>query len=204
MMQNKILNIINFFHLIEELKNVCRSHKTSKYRFESAAEHSWKLAIMALILAPYLDKKIDINKAIKMALIHDIVEVIEGDISIYSLYKDDHKKKQKYLNEKKALKKIIQNLDENNKNLISALWYEFEKNYTHEAKFINALDKLEAQLQQNKIKEIKTLQDLENNKILTKLENLFKFDSFIEKFKNEVLNEASKIRKEFECQLKKK
>ncbi|NGX63735.1 MAG: 5'-deoxynucleotidase YfbR [Candidatus Anoxychlamydiales bacterium] len=195
-MQNQIFNMIKFLHLVEELKCVFRSNKTSIHRQESSAEHSWKLAIMALIAAPYLDKKIDVNRAIKMALIHDIVEIITGDISIRTLYSDKLVKEQKKENEEKAIQEIIKDLDINNRNLLYDLWNEFEKNETYEAQFINALDKLEAQLQQNKIRDIKTLQDLEKNNILKELESFFKFDSFIENFKDEIFQEALTIRKE--------
>ena len=195
-MQNQIFNMIKFLHLVEELKCVFRSNKTSIHRQESSAEHSWKLAIMALIAAPYLDKKIDVNRAIKMALIHDIVEIITGDISIRTLYSDKLVKEQKKENEEKAIQEIIKDLDINNRNLLYDLWNEFEKNETYEAQFINARDKLEAQLQQNKIRDIKTLQDLEKNNILKELESFFKFDSFIENFKDEIFQEALTIRKE--------
>ena len=93
-----------------------------------------------------------------------------------------------------AIQEILKDLDMNIRNELYYLWHEFEENETYEAKFINALDKLEAQLQQNKIQDIKSLIDLENNNIFKKIESCFKFDSFIENFKNEILQEAFKIR----------
>ena len=84
-------NLLLFVHKLENLKNELRHSWTSKDRQESVAEHSWRTSFMILLLIPNLKYKINIKKALMMAIIHDLGEVNIGD---------EH-----YLNDNKARKK---------------------------------------------------------------------------------------------------
>ena len=64
--------IFDFLHKIENLKSTLRYNKTTSGRNESSAEHSWRLALITLIIADELRLSIDVNRAIKIALVHDL------------------------------------------------------------------------------------------------------------------------------------
>ena len=101
--------IFDFLHKIENLKNTLRWNKTSEGRQESTAEHSWRLAIMTLVVAEELKLNIDVNHAIKLALIHDVAEAITGDIDHADIVHGKVTKGQKEELEKDAMQKL-QNL----------------------------------------------------------------------------------------------
>jgi len=140
--------IFDFLHQIENLKNTLRWNKTSNGRQESTAEHSWRLAIMALVVSKELNLKIDINHAIQIALAHDIAEAITGDIDYSNIANGKILKTQKEKLELDAMQKLKKSLPENIGVEIIGLWKEYEECKTEEAKFIKALDKLETTTQQ--------------------------------------------------------
>lgn len=74
---NKILEL---WHYAEGLKLEERAVRLSNGRHESVAEHCWRMAFMVISIAPRLEKKINLERALKMAIIHDISEVEAGDI----------------------------------------------------------------------------------------------------------------------------
>lgn len=86
MISNRIIKQIEFIQEIEKLKLIFRANKTlDAERQENSAEHSWHIALMAVLLIEYTDEqKIDLLKVVKMLLIHDIVEIDSGDINIFS------------------------------------------------------------------------------------------------------------------------
>ncbi len=67
--------IIDFLHEAEKLKTVLRHSWLSSGRRESVAEHSWRMAFMAMLMHPYLEKEVDVLKSIKLTLVHDLVEI---------------------------------------------------------------------------------------------------------------------------------
>ncbi len=140
-MQKLLNQQLDFLFEIDKLKSINRQtnliHKEE--RFENSAEHSWHLAIYVIILSEYSDEKIDVLKAIKMALIHDLVEIDAGDYFCY----DKTKLKEKQLKERKAAKRIFNMLPEHQRNQYFELWNEFENCETKEAKFVSNLDKLQ-------------------------------------------------------------
>ena len=83
-------NYIDFLNVIEKLKCNTRHSWTSSGRQESVAEHSWRLAVMAMLCADEYPT-LDINKVIKMCLIHDFGEAITGDIPAFLKNDDDEK-----------------------------------------------------------------------------------------------------------------
>ncbi len=125
---------------IDKLKNIFRQTLISdKSRNENDAEHSWHMAMYAIILEEYAPKDIDILKVIKMALIHDIIEIYAGDTFLY----DEQMTKSKEKREKEAAKKIYSILPSDQYNEIKSIWEEFEKKETKEAIFCSTLDRIQ-------------------------------------------------------------
>lgn len=141
-MKNEIINILNFLRKIEKLKTITRHSKTSSGRKESAAEHSWRASIIAILLYKYFPH-VDILKVIKMCLYHDLGEIIEGDIPAF--YKKENDEKKEYDN----LVKLLEDIDLDIKNEILDIINEFNQKKTGEAKLATAIDKLEGIIQHN-------------------------------------------------------
>lgn len=108
-------------------------------RRENDAEHSFSLAIAAAVLAEYSNEPVDITKVMKMVLVHDAVEIYAGDTYCY----DDEGAKTKEAREKAAAEKIFGTLPEEQAEEYRALWDEFERNDTAEARFSNAMDRIQ-------------------------------------------------------------
>jgi len=129
--------LIEFLGIIEKLKCNTRHSWTSSGRQESVADHSWRTAVMALLIADEFPG-VDINKVVKMCLIHDFGEAITGDIP--SFYKTDTDTEK----EKAAVTDLLEKLPNNIKNEFDDLFNEMAELKTQEAKLFKALDKLEA------------------------------------------------------------
>lgn len=123
---------------LDKLKNIFRNTTTISDRKESTAEHSWSASMIIIILMNQLKKEfiqIDELKTIKLALIHDIVEIYAGDVMAF----DVEARKEKEKIEAEALKKLMAINPEFGKELHD-LWHEFEKKQTIEAKIAKAAD----------------------------------------------------------------
>ncbi len=137
----RLLQQINFLREIDDLKQILRQTVLIKeHRQENDAEHSWHLAMLVLVLSEYSnDSAIDLLRTVKMALIHDLVEIDAGDTFCY----DDHSKEEKNEREREAAHRIFSILpDEMSEEYIN-LWEEFETMETPEAKFAAAVDRLQ-------------------------------------------------------------
>lgn len=135
---------IAFIKEIDKVKYIERRTKLfNSDRRENDAEHSWHLAMMALVLSDYSDAEIDLLKVIKMVLIHDIVEIDAGDTFLY----DQNKNHDNTEEELKSAERIFGILPEKQATEFIVLWTEFEAGVTPEAKFAKSLDKLEPLLQ---------------------------------------------------------
>lgn len=133
---------IEFLNVIEKLKCNTRHSWTSSGRHESVAEHSWRLAVMAMLCADeYPD--LDMNKVIKMCLIHDFGEALTGDIPAF-LKTDENEK-----DEEIAVENLLALLPENTKNELSELFEEMKSLNTDEAKLYKSLDNLEGLISHN-------------------------------------------------------
>ncbi len=135
-------NYINFLNIIEKLKCNTRHSWTSNGRQESVAEHSWRLAVMAMLCADEYPN-VDINKVIKMCLIHDFGEALTGDIPAFLKTEDDEK------NEENAVNNLISLLPTDTKEELFALFEEMKAMSTDEAKLYKSLDNLEALISHN-------------------------------------------------------
>ena len=84
MVTERLRRQMDFIIEIDKLKTVLRrAYIYDSSRRENSAEHSWHTAMMALVLAEHATGNMDLNRVIKMMLIHDIAEIDSGDISIY-------------------------------------------------------------------------------------------------------------------------
>lgn len=142
-MNERITKIIYFIKEIEKFKNIEREVFTSNNRKESDAEHTWHIATMLILLEKDLNEKIDLVKALKMVLIHDLVEIYAGDTFAYD-YKGRENKKER---EENAAKKLFAILPEDIEKELHQLWNEFEENKTKEAKIVKSLDKIQPIIQ---------------------------------------------------------
>jgi putative hydrolase of HD superfamily len=139
-----LLGQIAFIKEIDKLKYIQRKTKLfNSERNENDAEHSWHLALMAIVLADHSDAPIDVLKVVKMVLIHDIVEIDAGDVFIYDMIKSHSNTDE----ERMAANRIFGLLPKNQAEELIAIWEEFEAGETNEAKFAKSMDRLEPLLQ---------------------------------------------------------
>ena len=133
---------IDFLNVIEKLKCNTRHSWTSNGRQESVAELSWRLAVMAMLCADEYST-LDINKVIKMCLIHDFGEAITGDIPAF------FKTAQHEADEEKAIDKLLGGLPREIRDEMSSLFAEMTELNTDEAKLYKSLDNIEAVISHN-------------------------------------------------------
>ena len=133
---------LEFLREAEKLKDVLRSAHTSSGRTESTAEHSWRLCLMAMVFADQLTG-LDVLKVLKMCVVHDLGEAINGDIPAVNQAAFPDKGEQ----ERNDLLLLTRSLDETLRSEILALWDDYENAQSAEAKAVKALDKLETLLQ---------------------------------------------------------
>ena len=139
-----LLSQIEFIREIDKLKYIFRKTKLiNSDRPENDAEHSWHLAMMAIVLAGHANEPIDLEKVMKMVLIHDIVEIDSGDVFVYDMTKSHDN----FDEELKAARRIFGILPEEQAEEFINLWIEFEEMKTPESKFARSLDRLEPLLQ---------------------------------------------------------
>ena len=140
-MNDNLLRKLKFIEEIEKLKTVYRNNRIlNEDRYENSSEHSWHIALMALLFVDdYEIKNIDLLKTVKMLLIHDLVEIYAGDTWLY----DDKARDNAQLLEEEAAKKIFGLLPQKECDDFIELWYEFENRETPEAKYAAALDGLQ-------------------------------------------------------------
>ncbi len=134
----RLLQQIQFLVEIDKLKTVLRQTRLiDADRRENSAEHSWHLAVAAMVLAEHANDSIDLAKVLKMVLIHDLVEIDAGDTFCYDYagYAD------KALREERAAERIFGLLPQEQGREFRALWQEFEEWATPEARFAAALDR---------------------------------------------------------------
>jgi len=145
-MSHGVGKLLPFIEELEKLKTVTRQNNTlDGDRPENSAEHSWHTAVMALMMEEYLPENTDINRVIKMLLIHDVVEIDAGDIFLY----DDKKRVEVREKERKAAVRLFGLLPGSQKQEYLALWLEFEKRQTNEAKIAAVFDSIQPLINHN-------------------------------------------------------
>lgn len=131
---------IEFIVELDKMKSILRETTLiDKSKRENDAEHSWHIAVMALVLSEYADEDIDVCKVIKMLLVHDLVEIYAGDTFCYDVESNKSKKERELI----GADKIFGMLDEDKGKELRSLWEEFEEMKTKEALFAASMDRLQ-------------------------------------------------------------
>ena len=128
---------MEFIVEVDKVKNIIRqTYLADGNRKENDAEHSWHLALMAVLLKEYSNEEVDLAKVVPMVLIHDLVEIDAGDTYAY----DEAGAATKRERETKAADRIFGMLPQDQCSWFRELWEEFEAYETPEAKFAHVLD----------------------------------------------------------------
>ncbi len=144
MNDERIKSFLTFIRDAEALKNTLRSGHTSAGRPESTAEHSWRLALFAVVLKDELGD-MDFAKILMLCLVHDLGEAINGDVPAT----EGADPAIKSARERRDLATLLAPLPAAARERLMALWEEYEADATPEARFVKGLDKLETMVQHN-------------------------------------------------------
>ncbi|EGR0749922.1 HD domain-containing protein [Vibrio vulnificus] len=125
---------------LDKLKSVLRRTrvKSADKRLENSAEHSWHVALMALLMEEHANEPVNICRVVKMLLLHDVVEIDAGDTFVY----DAVASKQQAEKELAAAQRLFGMLPADQGEDLLQLWLEFEAAQTADAKFGKALDRI--------------------------------------------------------------
>lgn len=132
---------------------------------------------MAILLGPYLKNSTNMEKVLKMVIIHDIVEAEAGDVPAF----EENRKEEKIKNERKAIENIKKMLGNNAGDEIYGLWQEYESSQTTESKFVKALDRIEVLIQHNEA-DIKTWDEIEHSFNMVSSDRYCGFDKAVKLF----------------------
>ena len=139
----RLIEQLNFLIEADKVKAILRKSKLfDGSRFENDAEHSWTIALMAVLLREHANFPVNLEKAITMLLIHDIVEIDAGDSFLYGSERADAHEK-----ERQAAQRIFGMLEPAQRNHFLLLWEEFEARASNEARFAAVFDRMEPILQ---------------------------------------------------------
>jgi putative hydrolase of HD superfamily len=139
----KIKKQLEFLIEIDKIKGILRQTLIlGGERRENDAEHSWHMALTAMTVREYFVEKVDMEKVLKMILLHDIVEIYAGDTPCFGIGNPN-----KYEEEKASAQKIFSYLPKEQSDEFMSIWEEFEELKTPEAKFSNLCDRLQGFIQ---------------------------------------------------------
>ena len=173
---------LEIVHIINELKDTPRHCVTKNNRVESVAEHSWRIAMMALLLEDTFSD-VDIDKVMRMCIIHDLGECFTGDIPVFLKTNEDRQQEAKLLDE------FLDTLPEQLSHNMRALYQEMEACQSREAKIFKALDKLEAVIQHNEAP-ISSWEDHEYDLQRHYAFDVVAFSSWLSELREEILQET--------------
>ncbi|MCS0324718.1 HD domain-containing protein [Vibrio diabolicus] len=125
---------------LDKLKSILRRTrvKSAEGRLENSGEHSWHVALMAILMEEHANAPVDICRVMKMLLIHDVVEIDAGDTFVY----DTAASQEQAEKEIRAAERLFGMLPSDQEQELLALWHEFEAAQTGDAKYAKALDRL--------------------------------------------------------------
>ena len=123
----------------DRLKAITRATRNHDGRFENSAEHSWHLALFALVLGEHAPEGISVERVIRMLLIHDLVEIDAGDVPFFGEVDEAAKAAE----ETAAAERLFGMLPQAQGADLLALWHEFEANETPDARFAKSLDRFQ-------------------------------------------------------------
>ena len=178
---NELLAVL---HTVERLKDTTRHCYTSQGRHESVAEHSWRVTLMAFLMRDEFPE-LDMDKVIKMCLIHDKGEAITGDIPAFEKTDKDRRV------ENKKVEQLTDTLPEPVRAEWKTLFEEMGAMETQEARLYKSLDKLEALIQHNEA-DISTWIPLEYDLQMTYGNEECKFTEYIQRLRDEVRKDSKR------------
>jgi putative hydrolases of HD superfamily len=144
MANDRLARQVTFLVEADKLKTVVRrTPLTDNSRLENSAEHSWHLALAALTLREHAPENVDLGRVLELVALHDLVEIDAGDTFAY----DTHGYESKAERERAAATRLFGMLPDEQGARFHHLWQEFEAQQTPESRFANALDRLQALLQ---------------------------------------------------------
>jgi putative hydrolase of HD superfamily len=146
------------------------------------------MALMALLMHRHLAQPVDIEKTLKMVLIHDLVEAVVGDVPFFDT---GERKRLKAAREQEAIGTIRTALDPVAGQEVHDLWQEYEAKATAEARFATALDHLEVQVQHN-LADFSTWEPIEYDLVYTKMDGPCAADPFLAAFCAAVKEQAER------------
>ena len=174
--------LLNILHTAEKLKDTTRHCDTSGGRRESVAEHSWRLALTALFLRDEFPA-LDMDRVIRMCLIHDLGECFTGDIPSFLKSGGDEER------ERSALETWVASLPAPYSVELKTLYAEMDALETDEARLYKALDKLEAVIQHNE-SDIATWLPREYELNLTYADENVAFSDYLKRLREEIRRET--------------
>ncbi len=146
--QGEFASYLAFLAEADRLKSVLRaSFLCDLSRRENSAEHSWHLALYALVMAPHAGLQVDIGRVIRMLILHDLVEIDTGDVPIHAANGQTHHGAAQMAAEMAATERIFGLLPQPLGAELRALWTEFEANETADAVFAKSLDRAQPVMQ---------------------------------------------------------
>ena len=138
--EGRIESQLTFLLEIDGLKQIERMTKIRDgARRENSAEHSWHLALLAIVLVEHAAEPVDVARVVAMLLVHDLVEIDAGDTFAY----DDVGHETKVEREVQAAERLYGLLPSDQGTTLRALWDEFERGDTADARFALAIDRLQ-------------------------------------------------------------
>ncbi|WP_240671516.1 HD domain-containing protein [Gudongella oleilytica] len=142
-MNERLIKDIEFIVELDRMKTILRQTSLiGEDKREDDAQHSWHIAVMTMVLSEYSNEEFDVNRAIKMLLIHDLVELYAGDTFCYDAAANLDKRDR----ELQAADRIFGMLGEEKGGFFRSLWDEFEEMETPEARFAASMDRLQPML----------------------------------------------------------
>lgn len=135
---------LEFLRTLDALKGIQRASPIiDQTRRENSAEHSWHVAMYALVLAEHAPAEVDMGRVVQMLLLHDVVEIDAGDVPLHSGRSTDEQVEA----ERQAADRIYGLLPRAQQNQLRALWDEFEAAETPDARFAKAIDRFQPLIQ---------------------------------------------------------
>jgi 5'-deoxynucleotidase YfbR-like HD superfamily hydrolase len=185
-MHEAITSVLQALRLSERLKFELRHSWLSNGRRESVAEHCWQMAFMAMLVHPFLKQKPDLERSLKMTIVHDLVEALVGDVPFFE---SGPRQDRKAAREQEAITELCSKLPPPVGKEVSGLWHEFEERKTPESLLVKALDTLEVQVQHN-MADISTWIDIEHELVYTKMDAHCQHDPFLQELCSAIKGEA--------------
>ena len=173
---------LRILHTAEKLKDTPRHCTTSGRRTESVAEHSWRTALMALLLRDELED-VDMRRVTDMCIVHDLGECFTGDIPTFQKTSSDR------VTEDGLLREWVSSLPAELSAELTELFDEMEAQQTKEAKVFKALDKLEALIQHNE-SPLDTWSENEFELNLTYAFDTVAFSDWLTELRREILSDT--------------